>query len=220
MSQFPAQPGSRLNPVATDRTVGQTQSVCGLTIVIARKEPAFDPLCQPRAQCRQASERIVDLQQCLIRGPWNFGRIIKGHDGSPATALCRNAVACIVDERMAHRKCGRAQKVPLMSKTAAAAHTQERLVDESGGLQRVAGTDASALAARDAAHILVKDRQQLARGVLDFQRRAKIDVVCNGAVRHVISPLGVIFAELSLTVDVRIRTQPGFYWWGMTGSDP
>jgi hypothetical protein len=158
----PREKSARLDPVAPNCALGNVQSVGRFLFGHAAEEPALDDSRQPLIEHREPVERVVKLEKRFRLIVGGYQLVVERHVAMRAPALLGRASAGAINEDVAHRDRGDAQKVrPVLPIYALSARQLEiELMHERGSGQRVAPANGQ-FPARSTTELVVNQGEDL-----------------------------------------------------------
>src|SRR5262249_23757106 len=116
----------------------------------------------------QTAQRAIECEQVQVARWRGDDRFLEGNSLQGAAAFAVSARSGMIDEHAAHEACGNGDEVRaiLPGQAPGVDQPDERLVDERGGLQRMAAALAAHVRAGEAPQLTVDQRQQALERVL------------------------------------------------------
>jgi hypothetical protein len=130
----------------------------------AAEEPAFDDAGLVGVVCRKRLKGVVPFEQLVFREASREGVQFQRFTET-ATGFLATLAACVIDQESANRWSSRGEEVPAILEPLLPDQPKLRLVDEDGGVERLAGLLLGHLRGGELPQLLGDQRQQLRGGL-------------------------------------------------------
>jgi len=161
-------PGLGHGPEPVGDAARDAQRLGGLLVTQPRKVTELDQLSGPRIVLFQLTQGLVQGEKVVVGGLRQRELVVPLHTPALSPTFLRTPAASVVHEDAAHGLGTGGKEMAAMVPAlllAVAQQPQIGFVDQGGRLQRLAGCFLGKLLGRQAAQLVVDQRQQLAGGV-------------------------------------------------------